>query len=99
LPDITKKKRQLLKTFLFCRARFLSPRIISPEHPAIFRQTLLVALRTMGLRQIGSGVTCLIAGVKKRIVYDAASRMQPSSASFSARPDGNRHYFTISVCA
>ena len=65
----------------------------------IFRQTRLVALRTMGLRQIGAGDTERKRGVKKRIVYDAASRMQPSSASFSAFPDGERNYFTISVRA
>jgi hypothetical protein len=53
----------------------------------------------MGLRQIGAGDTERKRGVKKRIVYDAASRMQPSSASFSAFPDGERNYFTISVRA
>ena len=58
-----------------------------------------MALRTMGLRQIGAGDTQRIGGVKKRIVYDAASRMQPLSASISALSNGMRNYFTISVCA
>jgi hypothetical protein len=53
----------------------------------------------MGLRQIGAGDTQRISGVKKRIVYDAASRMQPSSASISELSNGMRNYFTISVCA
>jgi hypothetical protein len=52
----------------------------------------------MALRQIGDGETRRIGGVKKRIVYDAASRMQPLSASFSAPSSRRRNYFTISVC-